>query len=349
VTTPAIEETAVQPSFALTTSTTGVVVRDLGPTPGVWTINERGIVAGAWGPHAALWSDRDGWVDLGTLPGGNEGHAHAVSNRMHAVGAGDIPVPAPKYGEHRAFFWTEAEGMVHLGTLGGSEASHAFDINEQDQVVGFADAPGRHGYIWSRDDGMQDLGTIPGQPHDRTEAMSINDRTQIVGFSFVAGTPRAFLWTERSGMAELPRLPGKQSAFAHAINNRGDVVGWSGNSTDADEQDAIGEMRCPEGDYNAVLWDSSGEVVSLGNLGGSASSAYNINERGQVVGWSYTTSGACHAFLWTEKEGMVDLGTLSDGDDWSWALGINNRGQIVGMTAAGHTRGLLWTVEGSAN
>jgi probable HAF family extracellular repeat protein len=332
--------------FTATSSTTGIPVLDIGPATSAWDINERGIVAGAPGGLAALWSLRDGWVELGKFEDGGWSAAQSVNNRMHTVGVADIQVPPPKNSEVRAVLWTAPWEIVNLGTLGGPEASVANDINERDQVVGFADAPGRHAYLWTSHDGMMDLGTIPGQPHDRTEAMSINDRTQVVGFSFVEGTPRAFLWTERSGMTELPRLPGKQSAFAHAINNRGDVVGWSGNSTDADEQDAIGEMRCPLGDYQAVLWSKSGDARPLGTLGGPASSAYNINERGQVVGWSYTTSGACHAFLWTEKGGMVDLGTLPDSEDWSWALGINNSGQIVGMTSAGYTKGLIWTVRG---
>jgi probable HAF family extracellular repeat protein len=39
----------------------------------------------------------------------------------------------------------------------------------------------------------------------------------------------------------------------------------------------------------------------LGTLGGSNSDAYQINEHGQVIGYSYTASGTGeHAVLWSK-------------------------------------------------
>ena len=40
------------------------------------------------------------------------------------------------------------------------------------------------------------------------------------------------------------------------------------------------------------------DIVDLGTLGGSRSSAYGINNRGQVVGVAETADGDLHAFLW---------------------------------------------------
>jgi len=83
-------------------------------------------------------------------------------------------------------------------------------------------------------------------------------------------------------------------------------------------------------------------VTNLGTLGGSASSAFDINDKGQVVGSSWTTStGEIRAFLWDSTNGMQNLGTL--GGDYSQANSINNRGQVVGFSETGSGgRAFLW-------
>jgi probable HAF family extracellular repeat protein len=72
-------------------------------------------------------------------------------------------------------------------------------------------------------------------------------------------------------------------------------------------------------------------VTDLGTLGGSFSYAYAINASGQVVGYSDTTGGNYHAFLYSGGT-MTDLGTL--GGTYSIATGINDLGQVVGYSTA---------------
>jgi len=60
-------------------------------------------------------------------------------------------------------------------------------------------------------------------------------------------------------------------------------------------------------------------------LGGKRSFAYDVNERGQIVGSGETKSGKRHAVLW-EHGKMTDLGTLPRGKR-SGADAINDRGQ----------------------
>ncbi|HVT11492.1 MAG TPA: hypothetical protein VHE55_04435 [Fimbriimonadaceae bacterium] len=71
--------------------------------------------------------------------------------------------------------------------------------------------------------------------------------------------------------------------------------------------------------------------VDLGTLGGNSASALALNDHGDVVGSAYTAAGQPHAFLYSGGV-MHDLGTLP-GDTISNATGINNLGQVVGVSS----------------
>lgn len=75
-------------------------------------------------------------------------------------------------------------------------------------------------------------------------------------------------------------------------------------------------------------------ATDLGSLGMPSirTSAFAINDTGQIVGKSVTTTGVTHAFLWSNGS-MTDLGTLGGAN--SYALGINSFGQAVGLSDNG--------------
>jgi len=242
-----------------------------------------------------------------------------------------------------------------LGTLGGG-ASRAWGINDRDQVVGESEtADGRtHAFLWSNGQ-MTDLGTLGG-PFSR--AADINNRGQVVGTSMTAaGDSHAFLW-ENGVMHDLGAMAGTMSS-ATAINNQGQIVGsyqgpgmfdlpfgfvwrngqWSdlgslpgGCCTDPRDINDTGQIAglgyTALGQQRAVRWQA-GVLTNLGTLGGGSSYASGINNRGQVVGGSWTGAdpGVGHGFLWQDGV-MTDLGVNGISD-------INDQGQIAGMTPEG--------------
>jgi len=119
------------------------------------------------------------------------------------------------------------------------------------------------------------------------------------------------------------------------INDRGDTVGLAETSV----PDPNGEDFCTFGTKltcRAFLW-KNGDMTALPTLGGNNGQASAVNNRGQIVGTSETTTGSsCPAFgfalpvLW-EKGKPHQLPTV-EGDPLGAGVGINDSGQAVGFT-----------------
>ena len=182
-------------------------------------------------------------------------------------------------------------------------------------------------------------------------ATGVNDRGEVAGWAETAvhdptcNAPqvlqfRATVWnTRRGSQRQLRPYPGDSTSAATAINDRGQVVGISG---DCDV--AVGRKSA----RHALLWDGN-RVTDLGNLHGQYwNTPMAINQSGSmVVGFTNPPDGdldgdSLRAFVWTRATGMRDLGRLP-GDLSSQALGVNSRGQIVGLSCGDATcYGVLW-------
>jgi len=131
-----------------------------------------------------------------------------------------------------ALLWEDGKA-TDLGNLGGTghlNGIEAVNLNNRGQVVGNSDVKGDayfHAFLWSRETGMRDLGTLPGDAH--SAANGINDAGEVVGVSLDASfNPRAFL-RQNHTMTDLNTLiPADSPLFlitACSVNSSGEIIG----------------------------------------------------------------------------------------------------------------------------
>lgn len=294
------------------------------------SINDLGWVAGeadlpgSTTLHAELWLY--GFpIDLGTLGGPNSAVAWPNHNDHGLVVGISETVAMQPLGESwscglAVFYSAPPDGHVCVGfvwqngvmtalpTLGGANG-FATGVNNRGQIVGWAET------------------TV----HDP----SCNANNQVLQFLPV-------LWMRQAGRYAAEALPpdnGDSDGAATAINQQGAVVGISGLCGGA-----IGGATAE----HMVEWRDGRVLRVLPTLGGAYwNTPMDINNLGEVVGFSDLPGDAVaapnfQAFSWSAKPfncngvhtaggNTCDLGVLP-GDALSEALGVNNRGQVVGIS-----------------
>ena len=173
---------------------------------------------------------------------------------------------------------------------------------------------------------LLDLGVASGR---RAAAEGINDAGVVVGTIVNGDDTRVFRTNDRNIAFERDNLglpPALQTSGGYAlaidINNAGQIL------AEALPLNASGPML-PYRSYLVPPGGTLANAIDIGTLGGAFNFSTDLNELGQVVGWSGLAGGSqWHAYLYDPGRPLLDLGTL--GGPFSSAHGINDLGQITG-------------------
>ncbi|HWG27715.1 hypothetical protein [Actinospica sp.] len=179
-------------------------------------------------------------------------------------------------------------------------------------------------------------------------ATAVNDRGDVIGGYNVNNLAHAFIW-HAGTITDLGELPGADYADATAVDNHGDVVGYSstdtfpntpqafvwhnGTMTDLgpsgessiasyinDHGRIVGTVTSSAGNASAVMWQN-GKMTTLPGLGGTYTDPTGLNQKGEVIGYAGTASGGSEAVAWINGK-VVDLGP-------GVPLAVNDSGQVL--------------------
>lgn len=219
-----------------------------------------------------------------------------------------------------AFVWAPRDHLRPLPGLPGAATTVAIALNDRGQAVGFSGEPFplSQPILWGRR-GAQALGVPAGFLGGM--AYAINQRGQIAGALISEqGGSKAVVWED--GQPVLLPLSGASPAvqgWCYGMNNRGHIVGMN--------------------DFKPAIW-IRGELAPPETFGDTPGQANAVNDRCEVVGFTFPGGGAPQAFVWGDGE----MTGLTTDEAFTVALSINNRSQIVGVAGVGNEGGdaALW-------
>ncbi|MCC8249985.1 hypothetical protein [Saccharothrix luteola] len=271
------------------------------------------------GPYVQQpWIWHEGEVTDITPGGSGWVGATAINNR------GEVPMTysTSPYGYHQegATVW---RGTKHEGlSVGGGAHLSLSAINDAGMVVGskapMFGPPDNYAFRCDAAGNCARLAAAPGSGWYSVRA--INEA------GVVAGSRDALALRWEGDAVTVLSTSGGVAPGTQAINERGDVVGWSTES----------------GVRRATLWPAGGGSVDLGVPGPSLAVA--INDRGDVIGWTTAdNANAPRAFVWRAGK-VLYLG--SPRGTHSRPTALNERGVIVGDSTAadGTVKAVKWTL-----
>jgi uncharacterized membrane protein len=258
--------------------------------------------------------------ELPMLPGDTTVNVWGINNSGDAVGV----MGGENCGTNcTAVIWHSGT-VTPLAAPPGAINYGSLSINNAGQVAGLAVlGVTSEAVVWN--DGTPTVLPAPDSQHTETYATHINDAGEVSGGATEPGDAPpavAIVWNGKTPTV-LESPAGFTSAYANAVNDTGLVVGYA---------------CCSSAGFEAIVWH--GTTPSLlakqqpaATAGGEADA---VNNSGLVVGQSFNTAGdAALAAAWADRT-IAIIGAQD-----SIALGINNRGIIVGKFGSPN-RAAIW-------
>jgi len=226
-------------------------------------------------------------------------------------------------------FLRGADGSFTPIEVPDGNQTYAFGINNRGQIVGrFIEAQGgTRGFLL--DAGVYTT-TEPPEATGDTLVFDVNDGGELAGtFDLIR---HGYLQTRRELFTTIDHPDSVLAEELGGLNNRGQIVSGFFDTT---------------GTLRGYLLDEGGRFTTIEFPGAELTSAYKINDRGQIVG-VYETGGMRHGFLF-EREELTAIDV--PGAQRTQAFDIDHRGQVVGeyQDAAGAFHGFLRDRDGSFN
>ena len=299
-----------------------------------YTIRDLGVVgANPSQPGQPLVVSNSGWIGGAAGVGAAE---HAVLWYMGNM----IDIGNPGLGGNSMGYGVNESGMA----AGEAETTAAGLSTTEDfcgfQALGFSSSPTPCvPFVWTgtRMLPLQTLGGVNGVANEINSSGMIAGYAENTTLDPGCSAPQKYefkpvVWSHTGAIQQLP-TGNNAEGVAFSINDSGQVVGASGDCAPFNPLWLFNLVPA-----HALLWNG-GVPTDLGNLGGAFNNlAHHINNLGQVVGGSDLAGDqTSHAFLWTPETKIQDLGTINDAvddDTFSFGLGINDAGQIVGVSAS---------------
>lgn len=327
-------------------------------------INDEGMVVGSRGNNLMLWNPGSGLSEV-QMPYGDQIEAYDINNLGQIVGEliTEQLVYEDEYDsvydyEFNGFVWDYNQNIREITRNGWASG-----INDQGEVVGLDYTIPNRAYKWDEQFGLRGLGSFSGYSSGRPNG--INNSGEVVGSILVSEEQAAKAASQKetdndeNGLKQRKEIDRFQQATrTRGIYDHSHVVEmlqtgsfesesfpWDEMSSSANVTEAnIGDLYGSAGTQSeAFLWSESNGITRIGTLGGDWSTAWDINDFGQIVGYSSVRPGDSKAFIWDKEHGMLELPGFGGN---SLARSVNNKGEIIGYSydSSGNFIPVLWRV-----